>query len=188
MIHSLETLRTDPTILHLQLNYRHQGGKKKRKRKKIWKKKKEKKFAMWCHLTFRCQSNWLTGKKNQQQKACSCQSQGGRLPAVLGRAGLEPLQAKGMRQSTGWAGKPCARVFCPWERQGEGISHLLEHPSSSSALQHRILGPSGGADPLHRRVALGRAWGVGVLPPCQRFWPHSGFFPVPVQDEERWNC
>lgn len=44
---------------HFALAIKLQGGEKRRKGKKN---------AMWCHLTFRCQSNWLTGKKINSER------------------------------------------------------------------------------------------------------------------------
>lgn len=71
-----------------------------------------KKNAMWCHLTFRCQSNWLTGKKSTA-KGPFLPKPVGRLPEALGRAGSGPSWANGMRQGGGRAEKqaPCQVIL-----------------------------------------------------------------------------
>lgn len=172
MIHSFKTLRPAPTILCLQLNYKQKHTKRGKKKKPCG--------VIW-HLDVKV-TDWQG--KNQQWKACSCQSQ---------RGGCQrhwEEQDRGPYGPTGWDNvvgertcKPRARLSWLWEMRGEAISHLWEHLAASHILQHGGLGPmEGGKEetqtPLWEGCSvqcLGR-WGFPTLSEVLIFW---WFFPAP---------
>lgn len=117
---------------------------------------------MWCHLTFRCQSNWLTGKKINSKRPVPAKASG-EVASGVGKSRIGALADQRDEAEHKWAGKPCAWVSWPWERQEEEISHLLEHPSPSlpsstgvwDPLEEQTLTPSQGGDSGHSQGSWG---------------------------------
>lgn len=152
---------------------------------------------MWCHLTFRCQSNWLTGKKINSERPVPAKASEGRLPAALGRAGSGPPWANGMRRGGGRADKqapcqliPALRKVGRGNQPPPGASLSLPHHPTRGFGTHGSLGPTEGGreqtpTPLREGCSvqnLGRRWGSPTL---TEVLTSRWFFSAPVQYKER---
>lgn len=101
---------------------------------------------MWCHLTFRCQSNWLTGEKNQQQKACSCQSHRGGCQRRWEEQDWGPCRPKGWGKAQGEQANLVSGYPGP-ER-----CKRKESATSWSILPHPLPSSTGVWDPLEEQT------------------------------------
>lgn len=149
---------------------------------------------MWCHLTFRCQSNWLTGKKSTVKGPFLPKPARGDCQRRWEEQDWGPCGPTGWGKVAGeQTSKPLASLFWPWEKWEEGISHLREPPSPSPIIQHGGLGPMGVWDPRRERADPNNfAGGLFCAEPGKMGFSHlargfgvSVFFSAPVQDKER---
>lgn len=86
------------------------------------------------------------GKKINSKRPVPAKASG-EVARGVGKSRIGALAGQRDEAKHGESRQTLCQGILAWEMQEEGISHLLEHPSLSPALQHRGLGPYGGADP-----------------------------------------